>query len=337
MSNLEIEYKNSTITHSIYYVLTPNFLRKLPIVFWGGISILAFGIATFLIQQFSENMSLETVAAFCSLFTLIPMSHIQDYQRFYQLIEKLIDLFKLDSKIQVNIYFKLNRIFSLKNPVMWMVSLTANMACTAILLYLGLPFKSTLLNVLAMIGFEVIVFFGGQSVYTTLADLNLLREFASISPRTGFLTTFPLRLQEFSTIYYLNSSFHILLIYVTLLLMVFRGPYPVSFILMALLVTVALLPTTYILYFVYQIHMIMISIKQKNLETLDRKIGDYWKTHFEKADLSNEETECLGKLLELRMKIQHMSEWPWDIPGSIGFFISTSISITQTIFAILKS
>lgn len=327
--------KDLPITHSIYYLLTPKFLRGLPIIFWGSFSILAFGIATFLVRQFGENVSLETIAAFCSLFTLIPMSHIQDYRRFYILIEDYIDLYKLDSNNSEILWSMLNKIFAIKNPTMWVVSITANIICTVILMYLGLPFRSTLVNLLAIIAFEIIVFFGGQSAYTTLADLTLLKKFASLSPRMDFLATFPLKLKEFSTAYYLNSSLHILLIYVMLLVMVFRGPYSISLVLTLLLVVIALLPTTYIGYFFYQVHKIMVVIKQRNIEIIEDKIRNHWKNNFDQG-IDKEKIECLEKLLEIRDKIQQMSEWPWDITGSVGFFVSTGISVTQTVLAIMS-
>ena len=105
MNTVGLEFKDLNVTHSIYYILTPKFLRKMPLAFWGGVSIVAFGVAISIMKIFNESMSIESTAAFCSLFTLIPMSHIQDYQRFYRLIEEFIDLFKLGANTLSYLHF----------------------------------------------------------------------------------------------------------------------------------------------------------------------------------------------------------------------------------------
>jgi hypothetical protein len=331
-----MSYQYPNVTHSIYYRVVPRFLRKCPFVFWGGISVILAAVALFLLWESGESLSIEAAIAFFGLFALIPMSHIGDYQRFYKLMESFIKLFELDSKEREHIWTKLNKIFALKNPIMWGTSISINVVCTAVLMHIGLPLMSNLLNVLVLIGFEIVVFFGGQSVYTTLADLHLLNEFASISPRTHFFKSFSPRLREFCTNYYLSSSLHILSIYVAVLVMVIRGPYGTPPVLMLLLVVVALLPTVYVVYFLHQIHRIMLVIKQRNLEILDRKIGSYWESSFEKEPIESKILECLEKLLELREKVEQMSEWPWDISGSIGFLISTGVSMAQIVFTILN-
>lgn len=343
-------YQYPDITHSIYYRMVPRLLRKCPLVFWGGVSAILTAVALFLLSKFGESLSAETVIAFCSLFALIPMSHIEDYRRFYKLMENFVALFELNSEEREHIWTKTNKIFVLRNPIMWVTAILTNVLCTAMLTYLDLPFRSNLLNVLAIIGFEFVVFFGGQSVYTTLADLRLLSEFASISPRTRFFKSFPLRLQEFSTGYYLRSSLHILLSYVAILIMVIRGPYGVSSILMLLLVVVALLPTSYIVYFLFQIHRVMLALKQRNLDVIDEEIRSLWNGKLAvfqangstqpvlKNELLPEKLktmECIGKLLDLRERVTRMRDWPWDIQGSIGLFISTLIGVVQVVVAVL--
>jgi hypothetical protein len=325
------------ITHTIYYRLIPKRIRKYYLAFWTSLSILGAGVSLLLVQVAGEYFSVFAIAAFWSLLIIIPVSHITDHENYHRVIRGLNALYETELLPQVEYEQELHLIFSVRNPLMWVLVLMINIGFTIVIVMLGLPFKSTLLNLAALLAFESIVLMGGQSTYTTLAEIVLLHRIASALPPKRFYSDMSVRLRELSTTYYLTSSFHILLVYFAILILVLTGPYAIQPILVLALVVLAALPTIYILVFVFQVHRIMLAFKAKSLEVVDELIRHYSNCLSDSTGTIGDHAERLnhfGMLLDLRDRTKKTKEWPWDIPSGIGLFITSSIGIAQFVLAI---
>jgi hypothetical protein len=298
-----------------------------------------------LILASGERISLAVVVSFWALLAIIPVSHLDISNRFQIISRDLIELLEYDSNEFGDWYQRqLVDIFCANKLSMWLIVIFANVSCTVVILFLGLPLQSTILNILALISFQLIVFFGGQSVYTLLMELRLLSQIANRSPRPYFYQAKPVALRELLLLY-MRSSTYILFVYVAILIMVLTGPYGTPPILIMVLVGVAIFPTVYILYSVYHIHILMVKLKERTLAVIDDEIRRVITKNSKaviKEHLSSHSSESqpdldldyLAKLMDIRDKAEKMKEWPWNFEGRVLFVISFLTSTIQVVTAV---
>jgi len=333
--------------YSSYYYLVPKGFRKHYTVFWIVLSIAAATVALVMLRALGEILSLETVIAVWSLLVVIPVSHLNISNEFHAMASDLKTFFKCDANEFRKWYQeRLQSIFSAKSPVMWTTAILTNIVCTAIVVQLGLPLQSSWLNALALIVFEVVAFASGQSVYTLLAELRLLKQFTNFAQCPHFYQSMPATLRKLSTMY-LKSSVYILLVYLAVLIAIVRGPYGIPPILMLVLVGIAVFPTIYIMYSVFQIHLLMVKLREGTLAIIDKRIqqvlAENWiiisgvDSEFVDSDVDEpdlDKVNCLAKLMDLRDKVEKMREWPWNFEGRITFTVSILTSIVQVVVAV---
>lgn len=332
---------------SMYFHLTPKPFRKIYALFWVGLAGLLTILSYILLSWKNEQISPIMVLSFWSLMAIVPISHLDMSQDFSNVAKHLGEFFDLEEEKFLGWYKKqIDGIFSARNPVMWGVSILANVVCTVVVLYLGLPLKSTILNFLAMISFQVVVFFNGESIYALLAELLLLKQLVELTPRPHFYQSVPSAVRRLTTLY-LKSATYILLVYLAVLITVATGPYGIPIVLMLVLVGIAVFPAVYILYIMSQLHKLMVKIKEGTLAIIDQKISEIlkgdWINNDEKKVLGDIEidrseidrVEYLSKLMDIRDRAEKMREWPWDLKSRVTFLISLLTGAVQVVAAVL--
>lgn len=335
------------MTKSMYFDLTPRRFRDNYILFWGGVAGLLTIFSYVILSWETEQISPIMVFSFWSLMAIVPISHLDMSRDFSNIAKCLGDFFDLEEEKFLGWYNKqIDGIFSARNPVMWGVAILVNTVCTVVVFYLGLPLKSTILNVLAMISFQVVVFFNSESIYALLAELLLLKELVDRSPRPHFYQSVPSAVRRLTTLY-LKSATYILLVYLAVLVTVATGPYGIPIVLMLVLVGIAVFPAIYILYIMSQLHKLMVKIKEETLAIIDQKISETlrgdWINSDDKKILGDIEidrseidrVEYLSKLMDIRDRAEKMREWPWDLKSRVTFIISLLTGAVQVVAAVL--
>jgi len=196
---------------------------------------------------------------------------------------------------------------------------------------IGLPFQSKIVNILATSGYILFAVICGQGAHVALNLLGVLSKVTKLKPNSPFYLSKPLPIISLLNYYSYNALFTTAG-YIILTIAVWQGPYGFSFELQIWLAILAFFPLSMFFWSYYQIHIMLLKIKQEHLKVINQEVH----RNLEKVLIGDtlESVERLDKVMGIQKKIQETSDWPVDFQGTATFVITLATAIIQIILAV---
>jgi hypothetical protein len=205
-----------------------------------------------------------------------------------------------------------------------------------VIVYVGLPYDSTISNIAYLISVQVMIFVGSHALYALLGMLYTLYE----------ITDFPLKVPFYAnrhrSILCLSNAYNIgafltLVDYIWLLTMVYLAPWlRLDYVPLVALSIVGFYPLAMFLVSFFQIHAILKKIKQNHIDMINQQIEVCYRKLESRP--SKDRLEELQKLMDIQEKVEKRPDWPFDI-GNISTFIVSliipSVNVALSVFGLL--
>ena len=306
-----------------------------PLLFWPSLSLIVFFVGDFLIYQSGENRYLGTQTLFAITVTAIPLSFIWLSNNYQTNLNSLSGYF-WDTKDEFEEWLdvRVKRIFALRSRKARFFILATTILAVITVFFLGLPFKSTWLNILGLMGFVFIAGLNGHAAYGFLDMMYTLKEIASRPVKSPFYFPAELAVSKLQS-YYSTTTLLVTSGYILLAASVWEGPYGITPQMQIWLIISAFYPLAMFFWSFFQIHIIMQHIKHANIQVVNHEIQKLLPRALEeKKDGSMKQ---LTSLIELQDKMASMKEWPIEIQATITFTVTLVTAIIQIVIAIVNT
>ena len=295
-------YEKLTFTKRFHYV-----------IYWLLIGLLLFFFQEFFTRISGDTELLPMRALFSFYISLIAIIIINLKMFFPTVIHECQEIISFPSEnITDWVDNKILEMGTFSTPALRLFALLIIALLFATVFLLGLPYKTTLSNI---IFFLILILFSAVSahaVYGVGKLLGLLPHLVNypISP--------PFYLSKHSSIsllasFYSRTTFGALGVVISLFLIVWQTPYGFAPLLIGWLIFVSFLPLALFLWTFLQVHILMKRIKQTSIRTISERIQSQLNLNLENPDkhLADE----LEKLMKIQDMVEKMSEWPIAFDG----------------------
>jgi len=207
---------------------------------------------------------------------------------------------------------------------------------TATVLWLGVPYHSTIPNVVFILSLQPFLITGAHKVYGVWELLKTLKEIVNCPLKTPFyLSRHPavMLLANF----YSRASVYALIIVFLLALCVWFNPYGLTPALIGWWLFTSTLPVMLFIWSFIQLHTLMQRIKQENVKIINNQIQDSLQALQDKP--TKDGAERLAIFMSIQNMAEKMSEWPFSYQGITTFlatFLFPIINFGLTFLKILS-
>ncbi len=190
-------------------------------------------------------------------------------------------------------------------------------------------FPNIIVYVLILLGALV----GSHGVYFVFATLYFLSQFVKYPINVPFFT---IQNEELKYIqgFYFRAALVVLFCYFYLIYMVWSTPFSFSGLILFWLSFAGFCPLVLFLWSYFQIHILMVRIKQSFINICSSKIQIVMKEL--DNNLSSDNVDKLLKLMETQSNVEKLSEWPININSSITFLVTLVLPLASFGFDIFK-
>lgn len=196
--------------------------------------------------------------------------------------------------------------------------LLVSLIITTVLL-LGLPYKSTLSNIVFLLTLVPFSIVSAHAVFGVAKLLGLLPGlvrypitppfYLSKHPAIGLLSSF-----------YSRTTISAIGVVLALFLIVWQTPYGFDPLLIGWLIFVSFLPLALFLWTFYQIHILMRRIKHVSIKLINNRVQEQLNLVLENSDKNS--ADELEKLMKIQDMVEKMREWPFALDGTIALMAS---------------
>ena len=319
--------KASTFEHLMVFKKYPYY------IYWPFVGLLSFIIGNIPLYFYKEKTFIITQALFAFGISFIPCAYIWMAKNFRLVIDKVSNLYWKDSKEYLGWSIEQkNRIFTLKSKNSKIVVFLIFTLGMYTIFKMGLPFNNKVTKILAISYFLLILLVYRQGAYILIDLLITLKriskkEIIKESSITDQISV--LKLQN----YYLKINLLTTIGYFSLYFAIFYSPYGINPIMQIWLLILAIYPIGMFFWTFYQIHNIMMNIKNKNAEQIEKIISMQYELVIKKSNKEN--LENYKTILEIYKEIQSSKEWPIDLAGIITFLLTITATTIQVIISII--
>jgi hypothetical protein len=315
------------IIPSTYERLT---LKKLNYwLFWPLLGVIGFLLGELLINIFADRHFLITQLLFGLGVGILPLSFIGFSHSLQKVILQISRFFWDDEDEFLDwLENRIQRCFTLRFWPSRLVTGSVIVLGSGTVLFLGLPFKTTLLNILAYIGFSFVLIICGQIMYMISDSLIILRELINRPIKIPFYFLPHPAINELQN-HYMMLSFFTIVTYIILVISIWQGPYGINIEMQVWLTVLAIYPISILFWVFSSVHKLMKRIKFANIEIINAKIQIALHTISEKKEI-----EVLDSLMDVQRKVQSLPEWTINISGGVTFIISVLTLIAQIMITV---
>jgi hypothetical protein len=249
--------------------------KKIP--YWLYYPILGLGgflLGDAIIRAFGEKRYFWTQITFASYIGIVPVIIIWGSYKFQNILRELAPiLWRQHDEFESWLQSKVERVFSLASFPSKIITLFVIVLGIFTIFMVGLPFKSQIVNLMAAIGFFIVLFVCGQSAYLLIALLVTLREIVQRPPELPFfLLSHPaiINLQNF----YSTVAICVTLGYISLIFALWYGPYGLSLEMQIWLTLLAFYPIILFSWSFLQIRNLMRKIKFLHVQMVNNSLQE---------------------------------------------------------------
>ncbi len=301
-----------------------------------------FGFFTFLLGELSITLTKDQhYWAIQVLFALgvgfLPVAYILFSHQFQKVMKAISRTFWDDNDV-FNAWLKkrCNRIFTLSTWQSIVFTFMIVILGIITVLFLGLPFSSSVLKALSLIGFSWVLFICGHGAYICVDLLFTLYEVAHKKPSIPFFRMEHPAIAKLQNLYYF-VALTITLGYISLTITIWQSPYGLVFLLQIWLTILSLYPLSIFFWTFFQTHHLLKNIKLSHLEIINDEVIKALSQVQKKKGL--QDAEYLEKMMSIQGKVQSTKEWPLAGQDTITFlitFITVIVQLTVSILSFLK-
>lgn len=309
-------------------------LKRIPYwIYWSAIGILGFTMWEIVIRAFGDKHFLWTQLLFGGGIALLPMTYVWMSHNFQNIMRILSPLLWSDNaEFEGWLEVRATRVFTLNS---WQARLVTGFIVISALITVilsRLPFNSSVLNFLALIGFTPLLVVCGQGAYILTHLLVTLREIVRRPPKVPFFMLSHSAISGLQN-YYSATAVVVTLAYICLVIAVWQGPYGLSLEMQIWLTVLAFYPLSMFFWSFFQVHILMRNIKQSHIEIINQEVQLTLEKVLSRNE--NEDVERLDKVMDIQNRIQTTKEWPVDLQGTLTFLIALTTAIVQVMISIV--
>ena len=320
------------VSRSIYWHLT-LFLKSKYVLYWLLVATVVLSLSEIVLRVFGEPHFMWTEIFFAYfIISAIPVGNLIAANIFIELTDTLSPMFKLEEgSFSSWITQEGRKVFDVRYFPMWATSLSINVLGTLTLVVAGLPFKSEIANIFALIAIQPIFFFCGQAAYFLVAMMIFQYRVAKLPLSIPFFEYCHRAIYELSSYSYSLALF-VLIQYVGLFFAIHFGPYGNSVFMIPWLISLAVTPIISFSWGVYQIHILQREIKLKHIESITSEVQKLFEEFISNPTLNN--IDRLSKTIEIQRNVEQIKEWPLSLQTIITLILATVAAISQILIAI---
>lgn len=317
----------------IYERIIP--FRSIPYyVFWPLVSVISFVGWQLLGWAFQEATYVGAQLVFVGWLSLGPVLFVASSHGFQATMEDLSPLlWDTSDSFRQWLDSRTEQVFTFRT---WCARLVTTVVVVAgmVTVCWALPFRSVMLNVLALITFAGVLFLSGHTAYFILALLVTLRDVTHRTPNLPFYgLPHPAidRLQD----YYFSASSFIALGYGSLVVAVWQGPYGFNLEMQVWLGVLSLFPLSMFLWTTGQVHVLIRNAKRLHLKSINAEVQYALQRVLDGTE--SEQVERLIKLMDVQGKVQSAKEWPFALGSALAVITSLAPLAVQVAIAVLSN
>jgi len=320
-------------THIVYEDLV-FFHQKHFIPFW-----IAVGIILFLQQEIIVRISGETqllsMRILISLFVSIAVIIFVDLgNRFRSIMESVNAIVKFpNNDVDGWIDQKIDDFGTFNNMIVRIFILFIVVGFVITVLFLGLPYNSTIANIDFLLSLLPFLIIGGHLIYSGIGVLLILDQIILFPLKNLFFITKHPSVIDLSRFYY-RSAIYALFIVFWLTLGIWQNPYGFTFALLAWLVSISFIPLFLFLWTAFRIHQFMSRIKQNNILIINNQVQHSLNAVVSKT--SKDSASKLETLMKIQKMVESMHEWPFSLQGISTLFAAIIFPMVNIIIVIIK-
>jgi hypothetical protein len=295
---------------------------------------IGYFLGDLLIRLFNEPRLTLTQLIFAGCVGVFPIVIEVFCQRFQKTMYSL-SVILWDDKAQFEKWLteRTSRIFTLNS---WPARITTGgivfVALVTVSL-LGMPFRSGILNCLALFGFMLLIVICGQGVYMMLDLLITIRQVTHRQPNVPFFRLPHPAITELSDQCAL-ASLALAVAYIALVVAISQGPYGLSVEMQAWLAALAFFPISMFFWSLIQVRALMRSVKQSQLEIINAEIERNLQKVLKGEGI--EDVQRLESVMDIQSKVQAVHEWPIAVQGALTFVV-TSATLAIQIISLMRA
>ncbi len=307
------------------------------VVYYFLVGTLALIIEELLLHTSGESSSLlfRILITYCS-FTIFPIVPIYFSHEFRFTLHKTKS-FLIPPNInnyESWVSKKTDDFFSLKS---WPVQLSVFILGTSIMatiLSFPKPYTAVFPNIIVYLSMLPGVYIGSHGVYFVFYILYFLSQYVKYPINVPF---FMIQNEELKYIqaFYFRTALLVLFCYsAVIVLTIWPNPFSFSGLVLFWLSFLGFCPLILFLWSYYQIHILMLRIKQSFINICSSKLQTAMKELENK--LTTDAVDKVLKLMETQSRVEKLPEWPININSSITFLVTLILPLTSFVFDIFK-
>jgi hypothetical protein len=301
-------------------------------VFWYIFGICGLDIIGLWAYYNDDNVYLITLFCVAVLIFVIPLAIGIIRSMFFRMLLGVQDCIWSDPD-DFRIWFEMRepRIYTLSRTWSRMMSIPVFALCIFSYAYEGRVYSSLVLNV-ALSAYLVVMFMiCSQSSYVVTDMMFTLWDLTRKVPNLPFVKPIYIVARQILNVYLLMAMF-VVVGYITVVAMIYYGPYGVSAILFAWLSVLAVFPIAVIILSLFFIHAFMVNGKEHQIEMVNLEIQS--SLHDLTSNRNSGSIERMDKLMDIQLKTEGMREWPIAISGVAAFIIALIPALIQIAVAV---
>jgi hypothetical protein len=319
-----IAYERIMLTRRVHYI-----------PYWIAVGAVLFAIEQVLIRALGESgffwvRLLVAYGGLCGIvITLIYMS--RSFRAMMSELASVIEPPVADYGLWVE--HKTQEIFSFTHWAARLMSALFVVGVTSTILLAVLPFRSSALNAVWIIGWQPFLIVSGHAAYSIIAGLDFLTQIVRYPVKVPFYRPNHPAIQSLSA-FYSRAALVVLVFYIGLIAAVWTNPYGFTAPAVAWILVTGFLPLSLFLWSFFQIHGLLRRIKQINLDTVNQQV-QVTLTLLQTTP-SKENAEALAQIMDIQKKVEQEPEWPFTLEEIFTLIATAVAPISQIVNFLLN-
>ena len=304
-------------------------------VFWPVVGLVGYALSEIAVNLLAEGGLLATRLIVCLVFFgFWPTAFIWLFYAFRGTMLKCSAVLWTDDPNFENwLTDRQGRIFTLRRWPVRLFILVALVLGLSTLVGLGLPFRSSLLNGLLLIGVALAAIVGFQGTYMVLDLMATLGQLVKRPARLPFFYLPHPAITQLQKYYTMHAGF-VVVAYILGVIAVWLSPYSLQPLILAWLSILAISPLLMLFWSFFLVRGLINRLKQAQIEAINRQI----QTEYQKIVQTDDPTapSHLKDLMEIQTKIIALPEWPLFPGGRIAIVGTVGTVLFQGAVSVYK-
>lgn len=308
-------------------------------MFWIFIGVLAFSSSEAIIRAFDEKRFLPFIALRIIMsivwagfpIILTWMSH-----NFFNAMHYASDVFwKNTVEFTEWLEERQIRIFTFRSGYSKLIAVFIGISVTLTYSLNGMPLQNTLPIIYFLTTGTILAIMGGQTAYVVI---DLLVTLAELIKKDAQIPFFRLPHPAITRVqnYYATAALFSTAGYISLVVAGMQSPYGLFHPgVITWLSVLAFFPLALFVLSSYQIHVLMVRIKQSQLEMVNDQIQKLFLLNSRKSGIKT--YDQLEKAMNIQTKIQSMPEWPLSLTSIFSFLVTAATAIIQIVIPLINA